>query len=246
MQAAIPQQTEVSADEQIATVAFTLNWADDKLHATNEINKAKMDAALKNLTGKLTFTTTAYTGEGGLDISKNGDGSVMAVVDDQDATVYSEGGVLGINTVGGQGMFIEYQASEMDLCGLDTSKMTRMYDMFYRCLNLFSLDVSSFDTSSVTDMGFMFTYCESLSNLDVSSFNTSSVTNIDCMFSYCESLSTLDLSSFDTGSVTNMDSMFNSCNALTTCYGRTQADCNKFNASSNKSANVNFIVKPKN
>lgn len=96
MQAAIPQQTTVTSESEIATIGFVLNWArnEDELNATNEIDKAKMDAALKNLTGKITFATTAYTGEGGVDISKNEDSSVIAVVDGQDATVYSEGGYL--------------------------------------------------------------------------------------------------------------------------------------------------------
>lgn len=38
--------------------------------------------------------------------------------------------------------------------------------------------------------------------------------------------------------------MFYNCTSLTTCYGRTQEDCNKFNSSQDKLGNVNFIVKP--
>ena len=53
---------------------------------------------------------------------------------------------------------------------------------------------------------------------------------------------TLDLSSFDTSNVTNMEKMFYSSKA-TTGYARTQADADKFNASSSKPTDLNFVVK---
>ncbi len=42
------------------------------------------------------------------------------------------------------------------LKGLDTSKVTNMYGMFYQCSSLTSLDLSNFDTSKVTNMSYMF------------------------------------------------------------------------------------------
>lgn len=87
--------------------------------------------------------------------------------------------------------------------------------------------------------------CSSLTTLDVSSFDTSNVIDMAYMFSGCSSLASLDLSGFDISNVGQMSWMFMSCRALTTCYGRTQADCNKFNGSPYKASNVNFIVKPK-
>lgn len=218
MQTEIPQQSAISADEQIATVAFTLDWADDRLNATNEIDKAKMDAALKNLTGKLTFTTSAYTGDGGIDISKNGDNSVIAVVDGQDATVYSEGGVLGFDPVVSMGdygaMFYGYQANEMDLHGLDTSQMTSMYCMFATCENLKSINISSFDTRKVTNMYRLFFMCSNLEELDLSNFDTRCVTDMIGMFQYCDVLKSVNLNSFDTGNITNMSGMFDRCSLL--------------------------------
>lgn len=55
-------------------------------------------------------------------------------------------------------------------------------------------------------------------------------------------VTSLDLSSFDTSKVTNMSSMFWSSKA-TTGYARTQADADKFNASSGKPAGLVFTVK---
>ena len=53
---------------------------------------------------------------------------------------------------------------------------------------------------------------------------------------------TLDLSSFDTSKVTDMTSMFNGSQA-TIGYARTQADADRFNASSGKPAGLVFVVK---
>ena len=77
--------------------------------------------------------------------------------------------------------------------------------------------------------------------IDLSSFDTSNVTNMERMF-YFSKATTLDLSSFDTSNVTNMEKMFYNSKA-TTGYARTQADADKFNASSGKPTNLNFIVK---
>ena len=133
--------------------------------------------------------------------------------------------------------------NQLDLSNWDTSKVNDMYLMFYGCSSLTSLDLSNWNTSAVTDMAVMFYGCSSLTSLDLSSFDTSNVTVMYDMFSGCSNLTSLDLSNFDTSNVTNMDDMFNNCTSLTTAYGRTQADCNKFNNSSNKPANVNFVVK---
>ena len=160
--------------------------------------------------------------------------------------------------------------TSLDLSNFDTSNVTSMNRMFYRCDNLTSLDVSNFDTSGVTVMGGMFSWCSGLTSLDLSNFDTSNVTVMNGMFSWCFGLTSLDLSNFDTSSVTDMgfmfygcpgltsldlstfdtsnvtvmNAMFHGCSSLSTAYARTQADADKFNSSSNKPSNVNFIVKP--
>ena len=100
------------------------------------------------------------------------------------------------------------------LNNLDTSKVTNMSCMFYRCSSLQSLDVSGFDTSNVTNMNSLFSGCSSLQSLDVSGFDTSKVTNMNYMFYWCQSLQSLDLSGFDTSNVTNMSFMFWFCSSL--------------------------------
>ncbi|EEO2723316.1 BspA family leucine-rich repeat surface protein, partial [Listeria monocytogenes] len=104
--------------------------------------------------------------------------------------------------------------TELDVSGLDTSAVSNMRGMFYRCSALEELDVSHFDTSSVTNMLYMFCDNEKLEKLDVSNFDTSSVTDIRMMFENCSSLEELDVSNFDTSSVTTMTSMFRNCSGL--------------------------------
>ena len=101
---------------------------------------------------------------------------------------------------------------------LNTSEVTNMNAMFYKCQSLTSLNVSTFNTSSVTDMNSMFNRCSGLTSLDVSGFNTSNVTNMVSMFYRCSGLTSLDVSSFSTANVDFMGYMFFNCSGLTTIY----------------------------
>ena len=67
------------------------------------------------------------------------------------------------------------------------------------------------------------------------------VTNMNYMF-YSSPSTTLDLSSFNISNVTDMEGMF-SLSSATKGYARTQADANRFNASSNKPSGLTFVVK---
>ena len=95
--------------------------------------------------------------------------------------------------------------------------------------------------SNVTNMNSMF-YYSSATKLDLSNFNTSNVNTMTLMFAH-SSATKLDLSSFDTSNVTDMRYIFQNAKA-TTGYARTQADADKFNASSRKPTGLNFVVKP--
>ena len=99
---------------------------------------------------------------------------------------------------------------------LNSEKVTNMYDMFYNCSSLTTLDVSNFKTDNVTNMSDMFRDCSSLTTLDVSNFKTENATSMLCMFYNCSSLTTLDVSNFKTENVTNMGYMFYNCSSLTT------------------------------
>ena len=129
------------------------------------------------------------------------------------------------------------------------SNVTNMFQMFYHCENVTTVDFSNADTSKVTDMSKMFYLCGSsdlkiinldtsnveymdwmfygskFASLDISSFNTSKVQNMARMFDDCKQLTSLDLSNFDTSNVTNLLYMFNSCVSITSI------DVSSFNTS---------------
>ena len=106
----------------------------------------------------------------------------------------------------------------LDVSNFKTDNVTSMYDMFYNCSSLTTLDVSNFKTDNVTTMYSMFDGCSSFTTLDVSNFNTEKVTNMSFMFYGCSNFTTLDASNFNTDNVMYMSSMFNGCSSLQTIY----------------------------
>ena len=83
---------------------------------------------------------------------------------------------------------------------------------FYNFTSLEQVDGwANADTSQVTDMSYMFYRCNLSKGLDAPNLNTSSVTNMSNMFYGCKGLSSAtgpDLSHWDVSNVTDMSSMF--------------------------------------
>lgn len=110
------------------------------------------------------------------------------------------------------------QLRALDLSGFNTEKVEDMRDMFSNCKNLETLNLSSFKTNNLTNMSEMFLECNKIAQLDLSGFNTSGVKALDQVFKRCYVLESLDLSSFDTKLVTEMSSLFDNCQSLKTIY----------------------------
>ena len=110
------------------------------------------------------------------------------------------------------------QLRALDLSGFNTEKVENMRDMFSNCKNLETLNLSSFKTNNLTNMSEMFLECNKIAQLDLSGFNTSRVKALDLVFKNCYALEALDLSSFDTKWVTDMSSLFEYCQNLKTIY----------------------------
>lgn len=106
----------------------------------------------------------------------------------------------------------------LDLSGFNTEKVENMGDMFSNCKNLETLNLSSFKTNNLTNMSEMFLECNKIAQLDLSGFNTSGVKALDLVFKNCYALEALDLSSFNTKWVTDMSSLFENCQSLKTIY----------------------------
>ncbi|SEQ11713.1 prepilin-type N-terminal cleavage/methylation domain-containing protein [Lachnospiraceae bacterium NE2001] len=93
---------------------------------------------------------------------------------------------------------------------LETTDVTDMSYMFYKCCSITKFDLSNFNTSKVTDMSYLFDNCRSAASINVSSFDTSKVVTMRNMFGnsmidkqpmYNNVLTKLDLSNFSTQSL---------------------------------------------
>ena len=171
------------------------------------------------------------------DVSENGDGSVMAWVEDgTNFYIGGEGGVTAKDckllfarfanvteitfndcfytnpAVDFTQMFSEnYFLTELDLSSFNTSNAETMEGMFEVCARLERINVTSFDTSKVRNMSKMFDQCRCLKEIDLTSFDTSNVENMYYMFDHCMLIESLDLRSFNTSNVTNFEGMFKAC-----------------------------------
>ena len=187
---------------------------------------ALMNKHLSVAEWEIIFTDQKSSGTLIHDFDKDGDGGIVAWVDENELIKAPMKGTVYISTQNsGQKVIANENSREMfayrqkltslDVSNLDTSKVT---DMSYMLAGsgFTSLDLSNFNTSNVTNMQQMFSNSYSLTSLDISNFNTSKVTNMLGMFKDNFSLTTLNLSNFNTSNVTNMGSMFNGCVKLTT------------------------------
>ena len=104
--------------------------------------------------------------------------------------------------------------TSLDLSTFNTSKVTTMYDMLDGCTGLTTVNLSAWNTSAVNTMEYMFYGCTGLTDINLSGWNTSAVTNMHQMFYGCSKLTNLDLSGFNTSQLTNVSAMFQNCSAL--------------------------------
>ena len=155
-----------------------------------------------------------------IDVDADGDGGVVAWLDDNAGTVMKVSTQIPCTKVQGaknsRCMFYNRKKlQKIDFKMLDTQNVTEMGSMFYNCSGLKSLDLTLLDTSKVTSMYQMFYYCSGLTSLDLTPLNTQNVTSMNGMFQGCSGLTSLDLSPLDTQNVTDMGYMFNECYRLT-------------------------------
>ena len=98
---------------------------------------------------------------------------------------------------------------------LNTSQATSMYEMFYDCEKLTSIDLSHFDVGQVTTMQLMFAGCSSLQSVDLSGWQAPALTDMRAMFSGCSALQTVNLDDFYAPKLAFAGEMFNRCGSLT-------------------------------
>ena len=111
------------------------------------------------------------------------------------------------------GLFEKTKFKYIDISDWDTSSVTNMLSMFYKCNELKSVgDISYWDVSNVTNMAYMFTGCTNL-NQDISDWSVSLVTDMSYMFFGCENFNQ-NISKWDVSKVADMCAMFKFCRSF--------------------------------
>lgn len=184
-------------------------------------NNNEFNAAIPDSVTEVIFTDEAKpkTKET-IDVDADGDGGVVAWLDDNAGTVMKVSTQIpGTKVQGAKNsrcmFYNRKKLQKIDFKMLDTQNVTDMGYMFNECYRLTSLDLTPLDTQNVTEMNSMFDGCSGLTSLDLSPLDTQNVTNMSSMFYRCRSLDNLDLSPLDTQKVTNMNFMFFRCDDLT-------------------------------
>ena len=98
----------------------------------------------------------------------------------------------------------------------DTSRTTKMEQMYYRCRNLTTNNgISSFNTSNVINMKNMFGECQSIPGYDIKNWNVDNVQVFEFMFNQNYLVTSLDLTGWTVKNAINLKNMFSSMYALT-------------------------------
>lgn len=160
------------------------------------------------------------------DVSKNGDGSVMAWIVNKGnidnpsykLTIAANGNII---IESGARLFANFtKVIKINLSAFDTSKTKSLESFCQYCEKLEYIDITSFDTSQVINMTALFDGCEQLKGIDLSSFSTLEVTSMKAMFRNCKSIESIDVSNFNMDKVTCIDEMFVWCDNLKTTYSK--------------------------
>lgn len=171
------------------------------------------------------------------DASEAKDGSIMAYVEGTKLTIAGNGSGKIYANPNCERTFYNFNnlTTINNLSLLDTSNVTNMSYVFWKCSSLTNIDVNGFNTSNVTDMYAMFAACYSLKSIDASNWNTSNVTTFESMFYECWGLAEIKgVENWNTINANNMSSMFGECKTLKS------VDVGNFNTSNVQSMNMMF------
>lgn len=99
----------------------------------------------------------------------------------------------------------------------DTSEAKEMWEFFYGCSSLKSIDLGNWDIKNVTNISGFFSGCTSLENVNLNAFNSVNLNTTRAMFQGCTSLKNIVFGeTFTLENVTEMRNMFDGCTNLVT------------------------------
>lgn len=120
-----------------------------------------------------------------------------------------------------------------------TDSITTLYQAFYNCTNLHTINMDYCNVESVTTMQAMCHGCAGLKNFMCHGWNAKVLTNMATAFYKCTSLEYLDLSGVNTEIVNNMNEMCSGCSSLKSA----NLSGIKFSTSTSTSTNMNGVFK---
>lgn len=221
------------------TILLVLFFAINTFAAKNTItsgidfnNRIKMaiNTAYTSATPDATITgfRSGYNipeGKNVIDISEDGDGSVLAYID-YGIIYYVCDDEVFLNSDASY-MFDKFLALQnVNLTDLNFSKTKKMNYMFGSCKYLTNLDMDNDTTIKLNEMQGMFFDCESLENANIFMIDTKNVSNMSSLFCNCKNLKNIqiDINKWSVLNVSNFSSMFKNCESLRTNFNRKAID----------------------
>ncbi len=167
---------------------------------------------------------------GGLNYVDNGDGTWHVYSDNINTSgtinLYGNGNQAKVTKIVISSLYVNtcaslflnmYSLTEVVLSGLDTTDVTSLYQMFYGCTSLTTIDMTVFRNNNnlITEGRGVFDGCSGLLNVNLSGIDMSSWLNFTYMFRFCSSLTCITNVDTRSGLVSSKIGMFTGCTSLT-------------------------------
>lgn len=163
------------------------------------------------------FTCASYVKGKAIDISEDGDGSVLAYIDNNVIYCVSDEDVY-LNTDLSY-MFDKFiNLKRVDLTNFNFNKIRKANFMFGNCKYLNFLDMDNDTEIKLNEMVGMFFDCQSLVDLYLAMINTNNVKSFNSLFYNCKNLKNIIVnpSIFKTSKVNNYEKTYYNCLSLKT------------------------------
>lgn len=160
-----------------------------------------------------------------IDISEDGDSSVLAYIKDNIIYYLSDDDIyLNYDSSYMFDKFINLK--QIDLTHISFKKVRKMNYMFGNCKYLTDLDMDNDETIFLDEMQGMFFDCQSIVDLNIFMINTKNVVNMNSLFFNCKNLKNIfiDTSKWSINKVNNFSKMYYNCAMLRTNFNTKAID----------------------
>ena len=206
----------------LANKSFAAKYTICKGKEFNNRIKMSIDQNFNSTTPEysiLGFDYSPYVKGKAIDISEDGDQSVLAYIDNNILYYVSDEDVY-LNSDCSY-MFDRFiSIKNINLSNFNFKKIKNANFMFSNCKYLNNLDMDNDTEIKLNEMVGMFFDCESLKDLNLTMLNTKNVKSFNSLFYNCKNLQNILInpSIFKTNNVTNYNKMYYNCLSLKTNY----------------------------